>query len=85
MRWRAGIRHFSDAHLDRLSIAQQNRTSNKNNRTGEKNISMQGKWFRVDVGGSYIGIKETMTEAIAIRDAARKALLVYSGKQETGI
>jgi hypothetical protein len=76
------MRNCTDTHLDHLSQSQQNRKLNSNNSTGEKGISKQGTGFKVEIGGTYIGRKKTLGEAIAIRDAARLRLFKYAKELE---
>ena len=56
------------------ALAQQNRKLNNNSTTGEKNISMIGSSYRVDVAGTYCGVRESVEAAIELRDAERERL-----------
>lgn len=39
-----------------------------------RGIREHGKQFRVDIGGQYLGLHETLAEAIAVRDSALERL-----------
>lgn len=71
------MREFTPDHLRALSVSQQNRKLNKNNKTGYKGISIQGTAYKVEVGGTYIGRRKNLKDAIVIRDLAVAKMFEY--------
>ena len=71
-------RKFTDQHIENMSRSQQNRKLNHNNRLGHKNITLlkTGK-YRVRVIDTHIGHRDTLEEAIKLRDEARKRMMEY--------
>lgn len=73
------MREFTDRHIENLSKGQQNRKLNRNNTTGHKGIHPHKKGgYEVKVGGTYVGYRKSLDDAIVIRDEARARLFEYA-------
>ena len=70
----------ADQRLENLTRGQHNRKLNRDSTTGHKNITRHKGAYEVTVAGVYIGRRKYLKDAIALRDAERKRVMIYEEK-----